>query len=150
MTGLEVVVGLLVAWGVRKARRVGKRVDETVDEALDLGLDRLHDLVTGKLGADPALERLQLEAAQSGEVGNRTQARVRMSLEEAVEEDPEFAQRLEAAVQEAQKAVGQATADGHGVAVSGGVNASGSGIAIGGVTGGSVNLYQDPSGPART
>ncbi len=143
MTGLEVVVGFLVAWGLRKAGRVGEHVDAMVDA----GLDRLYDVVAAKLGADPALERLQLEAAESGEVGDRTQARVRMSLEEAVEEDPEFARQLEAA---AQQAAGQSVAGERGVAVTGGVNASGSGIAIGGVTGGSVAFGTDPSRPART
>jgi hypothetical protein len=147
VTGLEVVVGFLVAWVVRKARRVGGQADAIVDEALDAGMNRLHKVVTAKLGTDPALELLEFEAAESGEVGTRTQARVRMSLEEAVESDPSFARELAAAVREAQVASGQTVAGDHGVAISGGVHGSGSGVTIGGVTGGSVTL---PFRPERT
>jgi hypothetical protein len=146
VTGLEVVVGFLVAWVVRKARRVGGQADAVVDEVLDASMNRLHKVVTAKLGTDPALELLEFEAAETGEVGTRTQARVRMSLEEAVESDPSFAQELTAAVREAQVASGQAVAGDHAVAINGGVH-GGAGITIGGVTGGSVTL---PSRPERT
>jgi hypothetical protein len=145
VTGLEVVVGFLVAWVVRKANRVGQRADEIADEALDAGLDRVHALVSAKLGTDPALERLELEAGDTGEVGTRTQARVRMALEEAVEEDATFAAELDQAVRAVPS---QAQAGAQGVAITGGVNATRGGIAIGGVTGGSVS-FQDPTGPAR-
>ena len=98
--GLEVVVGLLIAWAARKAGRGAKRVDGMVDKALDAGLDRVEKVVTAKLGGDKALEQLQLEAAESGDPSDRTRTRVRLSLEEAVEANPEFAKELEAAVAE--------------------------------------------------
>jgi hypothetical protein len=102
--GFEVAVGFLIAWVVRKMGRVGRRVDTEVDQVLDAGLDRLHDVVAAKLGGDPALEKLRSEAGESGEVGPRTQARVRLALEEAVEQDPAFAAEFEAAVAQVQAA----------------------------------------------
>ena len=61
VTGLELVVGYLAAWAVRKARRVGRHADAKVDRALDAGLRRLHELVAGQIGADPALLKLETE-----------------------------------------------------------------------------------------
>jgi hypothetical protein len=154
MIGIEVAVGFLIAWVVRKAGRVGRRVDAEVDQVLDAGLGRLHDLVVAKLSGDPALERLQIEAGESGEVGTRTQARVRMALEEAAAQDPAFVAELEAAVaqvQAAQPGGGQAWAGEHGVAVAGGGHATDGGVAVGGVTGGSVSFGErrDPPRSAR-
>lgn len=57
MTGLEVMVGMLITWAVRKARRVGDGVDKEVDAVLDAGLDKLHTVVANKLGGDTALEK---------------------------------------------------------------------------------------------
>ncbi|MGW3998380.1 hypothetical protein [Amycolatopsis sp. NPDC004772] len=144
MTGLEVAVGWLIAWAVRKAGRVGKRVDAEVDRAVDAGLDRLHDLVAAKLGDDPALAKLRDEAAKTGEVGTRTQARVRLALEDAVEQDPDFTAAIEQAV-----AGLESTAGSHAVVVHGDVRADHGGISIGGVTGGQVTLG-DPRGPDRS
>ena len=143
MTGLEVAVGWLIAWAVRKAGRVGKRVDAEVDQAIDAGLDRLHDLVAAKLGDDPALDKLRDEAAKTGEVGTRTQARVRLALEDAVEQDPEFTAALEHEVAALESAGGS-----HNVVVHGDVRADHGGISIGGVTGGQVTLG-DPRRPDR-
>jgi hypothetical protein len=154
MVGLEVVVGFLVAWFARKAGRVGRRLDGMADEVLDAGLARLHEVVASKLSGEPALEKLAAEAGESGEAGPRSEARVRLALEDAVEEDPAFAAELDAAVarvREAGGVVGATTGD-HGVAVTGGVHADRGGVAIGGVTGGSVAVEsrQDPSGPDRS
>jgi hypothetical protein len=144
MTGLEVAVGWLIAWAVRKAGRVGKRVDAEVDQAVDAGLDRLHDLVAAKLGADPALGKLRDEAAETGEVGTRTQARVRLALEDAAEQDPDFTAALEQAVARL-----EATGGSHNVVVHGDVRADNGGISIGGVTGGQVT-FGDPHRPDRS
>ena len=98
MTGLELVVGYLAAWAWRKVRRVVGRADAEVDQALDAGMDRLHELVAGKLGSDPALTRLETEARSDLDavsVRARTSERVRLALEDAVESDPAFATRLE-------------------------------------------------------
>lgn len=132
--GFEVAVGFLIAWVVSKVGRVGRRVDSEVDQVMDAGLDRLHDLVAVKLGGDPALEKLQSEAGERGEVGPRTQARVRMALEEAVEQDPAFAAEFEAALaqaQAAQRGDGGVSAGERGVAVADGVRADNGGVAFG-------------------
>ena len=96
MTGLELVAGYLVAWGVRKLKRAGKRLDEETDEVIDAGLDRLHDAIAGKLGADPALVKLEADVSRGLEPGDRTRRRVQDAVEEAAEDDPDFAAVLEA------------------------------------------------------
>lgn len=150
MTGLEIAVGFLVGWAVRKARTVGTRVDAEVDQALDAGLDRLHELVAGKLGEEPALVKLTTEVEQAGEVSARTQERVRLALEDAAEADSGFASDLAAVVQqlqEIQRRVGVAVAGQHGVAVSGDVQADRGAIAIGGISGGTVSIGIPPDPP---
>ncbi|MFD8811160.1 hypothetical protein ACFV23_06655 [Streptomyces sp. NPDC059627] len=91
----------MFAWLVGKARRVAGRADDEVDRTLDAGMDRLHDLVSRKLGADPALERAR-EEAESGqeELTERTRRRLTDSLEDAVERDGEFAATLEQLVEQ--------------------------------------------------
>lgn len=138
VTGLEVAVGFLVAWFARKA---GKRLDGMADEVMDAQLDRLHAVVMRKLGGDSALKQLESEAVDAGEVGTRTQARVRLALEEAVEQDPAFAADLEAVL--------NLQAGRHGIAVGRDVRAD-SGVSII-MTGGTVSVDRpDPSGPARS
>jgi hypothetical protein len=95
MAGLEIVVGYLIAWAVRKARRVGARLDDDVDLVLDTELDRMHDLVAEKLGLDPALQKLEVSAASGEEVGERTRRRVLDALADAVEADDQFAGALQ-------------------------------------------------------
>lgn len=149
---IEVAVGYVIAWVVGKARRVGQRADGVVDQALDAGVDRVVQVVRGKLGGDSAMQRLQVEAAESGEVSDRTRQRVALALADMVEQDRSFAEELRAAVAEAQRAAGPAVAAQGGVAVTGGVSATGSGVAIGGVTGGTVSLGSappDPQAPGR-
>jgi hypothetical protein len=91
MTGLELVAGYLIAWGVRKLKRAGKRLDEETDEVIDVGLDRLHDAIASKLGTDPALVKLDTDVAQGVEPSDRTLRRVQDAVEEAAEHDPRFA-----------------------------------------------------------
>lgn len=70
MVGAEIAVGYMFAWLVRKVRRAGKRADGQVDMALDASVDRLgeklHELVSGRLHGDAALERLAGSATQGG------------------------------------------------------------------------------------
>ncbi|MEU4524931.1 hypothetical protein AB0F52_40220 [Amycolatopsis sp. NPDC024027] len=149
VSGVEVVVGFLIAWLVRRAKHVGDRFEGKVDATLDAGLDKLHDVVARKLGNDPALAVLEDEAAKTGEATARTKMRVRLALEEAVEGDETFASELAAAVHEVQGGPGAVAGD-HAVVVAGGVSATGGGIAIGGVTGGSVGVnLPDPLEPTR-
>jgi hypothetical protein len=98
--GLEVVIGFLVTWVIAKGRRVAQRADGIIDEVLDAKVDRVRALVAAKLGGDPALARLEIEAADTGEVTERTSTRVLLALEEATEQDTEFAARLREAMSE--------------------------------------------------
>ncbi|MEV7092707.1 hypothetical protein AB0M80_07655 [Amycolatopsis sp. NPDC051045] len=125
MTGIEVAVGMLIAWVVRKARRAGTRADQIADEAIDVGLARVHEVIVGKLGGDPSLARLEREALDAGQVSDRTRTRVQLALQDAAEDDPKFAQALKQALQQAEdanvsKTVGHIT--GRGVAVGGEVS----------------------------
>jgi hypothetical protein len=105
MSGVEVAVGFLIAWVLRRARHVGERVDGMADSALDSALDRLRGVVGKKLTHDPALESLEKQAAdQDGEVRQTTRDRVRLALQEATEDDPAFAEELDAAVAGVQQA----------------------------------------------
>ena len=61
--------GYVVAWALRKARRVGSRLDEEADGAIDASLDRLHEVVAARLGAHPALADLVEEAEAAGDGG---------------------------------------------------------------------------------
>ncbi|MFE0684369.1 hypothetical protein ACFW17_26655 [Streptomyces sp. NPDC058961] len=98
MTGIEIAIGYLFAWAVRKARLAAGRADGEVDRMVNAGMDRLHEVVSRKLGDDPALRRLTDEAASGQELpSDRTRQRVRLALEEASETDPGFAVALEQA-----------------------------------------------------
>ncbi|MBD0670211.1 chromosome partitioning protein [Streptomyces sp. CBMA156] len=105
MVGIELAVGFLFAWAVRKAKRVAGRMDTEVDLTLDAGMDRLHRVVAARLGTDPALERM-IEEAGSGtpEPTDRTRQRLQLALEEAVENDTGFAEALREAVAEVRSA----------------------------------------------
>jgi hypothetical protein len=126
MTGIEIAVGYVFAWLVAKARRVAGRADAEVDRALDAGMERLHELVSRKLGPDPALERALAEAeAGQQEPSQRTRRRLTDSLEDAAERDVVFAESLERFVTELQavaaRAGGGASASGEGQVIAGNV-----------------------------
>ncbi|QIZ00605.1 hypothetical protein HEP87_51140 [Streptomyces sp. S1D4-11] len=105
MTGMELAVGYLIGWAVRKARRVADRADAEVDQVLDAGMDRLHEVVVTRLGTDPALEQTLAEAASDEEaVADRTRLRLQLALEDAAERDAAFQQALDDAVAEVQAA----------------------------------------------
>ncbi|MGW3141465.1 hypothetical protein [Streptomyces sp. NPDC001139] len=92
MTDVEIAVGYAFAWLVGKARRVAGRADMEVDRGLDAGMDRLHELISVKLGDDPALQRAQAEAgAGLEEPSQRTRQRLELALEDAAEHDAGFA-----------------------------------------------------------
>lgn len=99
MLGLEVVVTYLVAGAVQKARRAAGRLGTEADRVVEAGLDRLHDTVSAKIGDDPALEKLDREAAEGVE-NPRTRQRVLLSLEEAAEQDSDFARQVGELVKE--------------------------------------------------
>lgn len=93
MFGAEVAVGYLAAWAVAKARRIGAPADAEVNRVLDVVATRLHEVVSAKLGSDPALTALEQEST-SGSPSERTKRRVRDSLDEALEKDPFFAEQV--------------------------------------------------------
>ena len=103
MTGLELVAGYLVVWAVRKAKRAGARLDKEADEVMDAGLDRLHSVIATKLGTDPALAKLETEASE-GDPSDRTVQRVNLAIEEAAEDDSQFASLLKAVLAELDQA----------------------------------------------
>ncbi|WP_404867774.1 hypothetical protein ACI1MP_04580 [Kitasatospora griseola] len=120
--GVEIAVGYVFAWAVRKARLVAGRADGEVDRVLETGMDRVHDLVTTKLGQDPALTKAVAEAgAETAVLSANTRQWLALSLNDRAEQDPQFAAALLAAVQAVQNAERSA-----------GVSASGDGIAVGG------------------
>ncbi|HEY2505503.1 MAG TPA: hypothetical protein VGI58_03230 [Streptosporangiaceae bacterium] len=105
MMGLELVVGYLSAYAFRKARRAGRGVDKEVDRAIDEGLERLHEIVSRKLGDDPSVLQLEREA-QAGIENPRSSERVRLALEEAAQGDAEFAGSIEQALAQLKAAGG--------------------------------------------
>ncbi|MCX5054760.1 MULTISPECIES: hypothetical protein [unclassified Streptomyces] len=148
MTGIEIAVGYMFAWAVRKAKRVGGRADAEVDRGLDAGMDRLHDLVSRKLGEDPALHRLA-EEAQAGQdqASDRTRQRVQLALEDAAEQDPRFREALDRAVEQLQRlsrpSDGASAGDG-GVAVGGNVDIRADHGSAAALTMGDVTLGNPP------
>lgn len=150
-----VVVGYMVAWAVRKARRVGSRLDVEADGVIDAALDRLHEAVEAKLGGHPALAELveEAEAAGDGEVSNLTRQQVELALAAAARKDDAFGQvmtELVAHMREAEEGTGTRVIAGSGSAVFTGnaeVKAEGGGIAFGQVAGG-VHLSQGPADPS--
>jgi hypothetical protein len=116
MSGIEVAVGCLFAWAVRKARRVAGRADTEVDRGLDAAMDHLHEVVSRKLGQDSALARLAEEAEEGREEPTgRTRQRLQLALEDAGEHDPDFAEALRQAVAQVQAASGPGGGGGHAV-----------------------------------
>ncbi|MEV6122098.1 hypothetical protein AB0M23_16445 [Streptomyces sp. NPDC052077] len=95
MTGVEIAIGCLFAWAARKARRVGEQADQEVDRALDAAMDRVHTVVSEKLGQETALARLDEEAsAGRTEPTPETQQWLRFALKDAIDRDAAFAELL--------------------------------------------------------
>jgi hypothetical protein len=121
VTGVELAVGYMFAWAVRKARRLAGQADAEVDQVLDAGMERLHSLVVERVGGDASLARVEEEATAGAELTPRTRQRLELALEDAVEQDAVFAQALARAVEEVRMAAG-----------AGGVAAGDGGLAVGG------------------
>ena len=153
-----VIAGYVIAWAVRKARRIGGRLDDEANAAIDAGLDQLHEVVAAKLGEHPVLAEVEEEAAAGGgEVSELTRQQVELALTAAARKDDAFGQAvtgLVAQLREAEQAAGRSVIAGAGSAVFTGdahVKAEGGGIAFGQVAG-DVNVDRgqgDPSGPGR-
>ncbi|MFJ4899976.1 MULTISPECIES: hypothetical protein [unclassified Streptomyces] len=96
--GMEVVVGMLIAWAAGKARRAGRELNGVTDRALELTTQRLWDVVEAKLGTDPAIQRLVSESQQNGDPTPSARTRAETALQDAADHDPRFAAALEAIV----------------------------------------------------
>ncbi len=152
-----VVAGYMIAWAVRKARRVGGRLDAEADEVIDASLDRLHEVVVAKLGGHPVLAELVEEAeaaGNGGEVSDLTRQQVELALTAAARKDDDFGQavtEMVARLREAEQATGRPVIAGPGSAVfTGSARVSGK-IAFGQVAG-NVHIGHPlgPSQPGRT
>jgi hypothetical protein len=152
-----VAAGYVVAWALRKARRVAGRLDAETDEAIDGGLDRLHEVVVAKLGGHPVLAELVEEAGEAagsgaGEVSELTRQQLELALAAAAHKDELFGQavtELVGRLREAEQGAGKVVASGEGAAVFTGdvhTEAQGGGIAFGQVAGG-VQVHREPPGP---
>jgi hypothetical protein len=100
---LEMVPGYLAAYTARMAGRAASEADRH----LDASLERLHALVSQKLGDDDAVQRCDREAATEGVLKPRTVPRVQRAIEEAVEADPAFAAALRHVLDELRAATAQ-------------------------------------------
>jgi hypothetical protein len=155
-----VVAGYVIAWAVRKARRVGGRLDTEADEVIDASLDRLHEVVAAKLSGHPALAELVEEAEAVGdgsEVSDLTRQEVVLAITKAAQKDDAFGQavsELVARLREEEQVAGTPVIAGPGSTVFTGnaeVKAEGGGIAFGQVAGG-VHVSResvDPPQPGR-
>jgi hypothetical protein len=153
-----VVAGYVIAWAMRKVRRVGGRLDAEADEVIDASLDRLHEAVATKLGDHPVLAELVEEAAGAGQVSELTRQQVELALTAAARKDEVFGQavmELVARLREAEQVSGRPIVAGAGSAVFTGdshVEAKDRGIAFGQVAG-DVHVGRDPvdpPGPGRS
>jgi hypothetical protein len=152
-----VVAGYVIAWAVRKARRVGGRLDTEADGVIDARLDRLHEVVATRLAGHPVLAELVEEAEEAGngaEVSDLTRQQLELALAAAARKDDTFGQtvtELVARLQEAERAAGSPVIAGPGSAVftgSVGAKAESGGIAVGQVAG-DVHVTQESAGPSR-
>jgi hypothetical protein len=147
-----VAAAYVIAWVIRKARRIGGRLDAEADAVIDAGLDRLHEVVAAKLARHPVLAELTEEAESAGEVSSLTRQQIELALEAAARKDDDFAQvvtDLVAHLREAERTAGRPVIAGAGSTVFTGnaeAKAESGGIAFGQVAGG-VHISQGPPGP---
>jgi hypothetical protein len=152
-----VITGYVIAWAIRKVRRVGGRLDAEADAAIDAGLDQLHEVVAARLGNHPVLAELVEEAEQAGEVSELTRQQLELALTAAARRDDAFGQAVTELAARLEKAVASSgpMAAGLGSSVLTGnvhAEASSGGFAFGQVTG-DVNIRRDepgPPGPGRS
>lgn len=153
MFGAELAVGYVFAWAVRKARRAAGAADGMVDQAVDASVERVHQLVTQRLGGERALARVEDEAVAPGaELSPQARQFLQLALEDEAGRDAAFAQALEEAVAAARAASGTSvTASDDGIAVGGDVRLHAEGGSVAALRVGDVTLGnpQQP-GPPHT
>jgi hypothetical protein len=135
-----VVTAYVIAWALRKARRVGDRLNIEADGVIDAGLDRLHEIVENKLGGHPVLAELVEEAGEAGDgeqITDLTRLQLELALTAAAKKDDIFAQMVTGLVeqlQDAEQVAGKSVIAGSGSTVFSGnakAAAGSGGIAIG-------------------
>ena len=146
----SVIAGYVIAWVLRKAKRVGDRLDTEA---------KLHEVVATKLGAHPVLDEAQDEAADEGQVSELTRQQVELAITAAARKDDAFGQAvtdLVAQLRAAEQAGGRSVVAGAGARVFTGdadARARDSGIAVGQI-GGDAHLGspkpEDPPAPGRS
>lgn len=151
------ITGYVIAWAVRKARRIAGRLDNDADAVIDGLMDQLDEVVVARLAGHPVLEELAEEATRDGQVSELTRQQVELALTAAARKDEAFGQvvtELVARLRGAGAASGPLVA-GPGATIFAGdarAEASNGGIAIGQASGG-VHISrepQDPTGPGRS
>jgi hypothetical protein len=149
-----VVAGYLIAWAMRKVRRVSGRLDAEADAVMDAALDRLHEVVADKIGGYSILAELEKEAsAGSGQVSELARQQVELALTAAARNDEAFGQavtELLARIRVAAQAAGDVVVGPGSRVFTGGADtrADRGGIAIGQVAG-DVHVDRGPPGPSR-
>lgn len=147
-----VVAGYVIAWALRKARRIGGRLDAETDQVIDAELDRLHEVVAARLGGHPVLAELVEEAEQDGEVTELTQQQIELALVAAARKDDAFGQtvtELVARLRDTEQARGSVVAGPGSTVFTGKARAKArdGGVAIG--QAGHVHMNQEPGGPPQ-
>ncbi|HEY8114530.1 MAG TPA: hypothetical protein VII16_17030 [Actinomycetes bacterium] len=92
-------VGALVRYIAGKAAGVAGRAGRDIDAVVDDRLDRLYNAVRERLGGDRRGERT-LNDLEGQPDDARRQGRLELALEEVIEEDPGFASRLAAMLED--------------------------------------------------
>jgi hypothetical protein len=150
------IAGYMIAWALRKAKRIGDRLDTEADGVIDASLNRLHEVVETKLGGHPVLAELVEEAGEAGDgeqITDLTRQQLELALTAAARKDDIFAQtmaELAAKLRDAEQAAGKCVFAGPGsTVVTGNVEAKaeGGGIAIG--VAGSVSIGGSPPNPPQ-
>jgi hypothetical protein len=94
-----VAVPALVRYVAGKAAGVAGRAGRDIDAAVDDRLDRLYETVRASLGGDRRGERALLDLEEQP-ADARRQGRLELALEGAIEDDPQFASRLTAMLED--------------------------------------------------
>lgn len=92
-------VGALVRYIASKAARLAGRAGRELDAVVDDRLDRLYNAVRERLVDDRRGERM-LNDLEAQPDDARRQGRLELTLEEVIEEDPGFASRLAAMLED--------------------------------------------------
>jgi hypothetical protein len=151
-----VATAYVIAWALRKARRVGGRLDTETDGVIDAGLDKLHKIVENKLHGHPVLAELVEEAEEAGDgeqITDLTRQQLELALTAAAKKDDIFAQTVNGLVEQlrnSEETAGRSVIAGPGSSVFTGnakAVADNGGIAIG--QAGNVAINGRPSAPLQ-